>query len=59
MIAYAEDILNGLHYIHGEGVIHADMKVENILKQSSEVVEEYPIAKICDFGLSKKMDGNG
>ena len=35
------------------------MKVENILKQSSEIVEEYPIAKICDFGLSKKMDGNG
>ena len=35
------------------------MKVENILKQSSEVVEEYPVAKICDFGLSKKHDANG
>ena len=59
MISYAEDVLQGLHYVHGEGVIHADIKLENVLKQSSDVEEEYAIAKICDFGLSRKMDGNG
>lgn len=33
--------------------------MENILKQSAEVVEEYDVAKICDFGLSGKMGSDG
>jgi len=59
LISYAEDILTGLAYVHSEGIIHADMKLENVLKQSAEVKEEYPLMKLCDFGLSKKMDGQG
>ena len=37
-------------------MVHADIKLENILKQSPDVVEEYDIAKICDFGLSGKIN---
>ena len=40
-------------------MIHADIKLENVLKQTPIVSEEYPVAKICDFGLSSKMDANG
>lgn len=51
--------MNGLHHVHREGIVHADIKLENILKQSPEVVEEYDVAKLCDFGLSGKVDGDG
>ena len=37
-------------------MVHADIKLENILKQSAEVSEEYDIAKLCDFGLSGKLN---
>lgn len=29
------------------------------MKQSAEVEEEYAIAKLCDFGLSAPLDGEG
>lgn len=58
-MSYTEDILEGLKYVHNSGVIHADMKLENILQSSPEVEEEYNMAKLCDFGLSHKMDGQG
>lgn len=56
LLSFAEDVLQGLKYVHQQGVVHADIKLENILKQSSEVEEEYDIAKICDFGLSGKVN---
>jgi len=33
--AYALDILEGLRYIHNSGVIHDDVKLENLLMESS------------------------
>jgi serine/threonine protein kinase len=59
LLAYAEDVLQGLKYVHQSGVVHADIKLENILKQSAEVEEEFDIVKLCDFGLSNKMDSSG
>jgi serine/threonine-protein kinase len=40
-------VCNGLEYIHQHGIVHADMKPENILISSTGVV------KIADFGLSQ------
>lgn len=31
LISYAQDILEGLKYIHNSNVIHDDIKLENIL----------------------------
>ena len=55
---WAENTLDALKYIHSLGVIHADLKLENILIQTSEYEDEYPITKLCDFGLSHIIDHN-
>jgi serine/threonine protein kinase len=54
--AYAEEILEGIRYIHNEGIIHDDIKLENILMQTPEYKEEFLQAKICDFGFSQTID---
>jgi serine/threonine protein kinase len=44
-ISIVNHILEGLNYLHTQGVIHGDIKPENILLKSG-------VAKITDFGLS-------
>ena len=45
--------------MHNQGIIHADIKLENILQSEAIVPEELPISKLCDFGLSHKMNNDG
>ncbi|QPG76814.1 hypothetical protein FOA43_004208 [Brettanomyces nanus] len=41
-------VLEGLTYIHSKGILHRDMKADNLL------LETDGICKISDFGISKK-----
>jgi serine/threonine protein kinase len=45
---YLNQIINGLDYIHSQGIIHRDLKTSNILLAKKNSV------KIADFGLSKR-----
>jgi serine/threonine protein kinase len=45
----SQDIASGLSSLHGCGVIHADLKPENVLIME---IEDRPVAKICDFGFA-------
>lgn len=46
---YVKQTLNGLNYLHEQGVIHRDIKAANILLDSNNVV------KLADFGVSTKV----
>lgn len=49
---YCKDILSGLRYMHSQGVVHGDVKLENCLitnKTSSGKVV------LCDFGMSLRF----
>ena len=56
--AYMIDILEGLDYIHSSGLIHCDIKLENILAHSIPG-ETIPLLKLCDFGLVQIADEEG
>ena len=46
---HLKQILAGVHYLHSMGVVHRDLKLENILLKRTE--DSYDV-KIADFGLS-------
>ncbi len=48
-----QDVLNGISYLHKNGIIHRDIKPANILIKKTI---EGPVAKITDFGISKLTD---
>ena len=44
-----KQIIEGLRYIHKKNIIHRDIKLDNILIDTTNTV------KICDFGVSRKI----
>ncbi|XP_058228404.1 mitogen-activated protein kinase kinase kinase 20-like [Rhododendron vialii] len=48
---YTRSVLRGLCYIHKNGFVHCDVKLQNILLCSGN---QNDVAKIADFGLAKR-----
>ncbi|KAI8622258.1 kinase-like domain-containing protein [Chytriomyces sp. MP71] len=46
-ITIAMDVAKAMAYLHSRGIIHRDLKSENLL------VTEYKRIKVCDFGFSR------
>lgn len=47
VVQYVAEIVQGLHYLHSTGVVHRDMKPDNLL------IDHHGHLKLTDFGLSK------
>lgn len=52
IIYWMRQVSDGLAYLHQHGVVHKDIKAENIL------ITEQLIAKIADFGIAKDTGGS-
>lgn len=56
----AKDIMyqaiKGLHYLHRLNIVHRDIKPQDILLVFTDVNKSEVSVKICDFGLSIKLD---
>ena len=52
IIKIFKQLLNGVNYIHSKGVIHRDIKTDNLL------LDENNNIKITDFGISALYKGN-
>ncbi|GAX73135.1 hypothetical protein CEUSTIGMA_g588.t1 [Chlamydomonas eustigma] len=50
------DISCGMAHIHSKGIIHGDLKPENVLAKVDEECQNRLIYKITDFGLAKTLD---
>eukprot|EP01017_Pseudomicrothorax_dubius_P025113 TRINITY_DN2680_c0_g1_i7.p1 TRINITY_DN2680_c0_g1~~TRINITY_DN2680_c0_g1_i7.p1 ORF type:complete len:188 (+),score=21.06 TRINITY_DN2680_c0_g1_i7:94-657(+) len=55
MKSFLFDILEGLEYVHSNGIIHCDIKLENLLRHKTDD-DAIGLMKISDFGLSHKVD---
>lgn len=51
-------VVCGLQYIHSHGIIHHDLKAQNILVTPNPNGNGH-LLKICDFGCSEFVDENG
>ena len=49
---YIKDALSGIFYIHSMGIVHNDLKPENLLLENSSPSAE---VKIIDFGIARKL----
>jgi len=48
--------LDGLHYLHGEGIVHRDVSPENLMVADAS---GRPLVKIIDLGVAKRPDEEG
>lgn len=46
-------VSDALLFLHRAGIVHGDLKNENVLVAASKAGEKWPNLKICDFGAAK------
>jgi len=52
------DVVSGMQYLHGLGLVHGDLKPANVLLKSTVTDSRGFIVKLTDFGLARMLDLN-
>jgi serine/threonine protein kinase len=52
--ALVAQVCTALHYLHHKGIVHRDIKLENLLRGTNEPLHLTNV-KVCDFGLSAML----
>lgn len=55
---YVWDIVQATLYVHGRGLVHRDISLENVLLERSPQ-RDTPVARLIDFGLAVRSPGTG
>ena len=58
LVRWSYDVAKGMQYLSENFIIHGDLAARNILLGESPLNDGYPVAKVADFGLSKKLCGD-
>ena len=58
IVKWAYDVANGMEYLAQKQIMHGDLAARNILLDKDPLKSGYPVAKVADFGLSKKFYSN-
>ncbi|EGV64469.1 hypothetical protein PSN45_004780 [Yamadazyma tenuis] len=53
VINFTRQIVKGVQYLHNSGIVHGDIKLENILVDKTKEAEDDWQMIICDFGMSR------
>eukprot|EP01038_Epipyxis_sp_PR26KG_P014784 gene14784-19868_t len=51
-----KQLLCGLHYLHSNGIVHRDLKLDNIIVTDIDFSNNLITVKLADFGLAKMVD---
>eukprot|EP00747_Dinoflagellata_sp_TGD_P209275 gnl/TRDRNA2_/TRDRNA2_82669_c0_seq1.p1 gnl/TRDRNA2_/TRDRNA2_82669_c0~~gnl/TRDRNA2_/TRDRNA2_82669_c0_seq1.p1 ORF type:complete len:694 (-),score=91.94 gnl/TRDRNA2_/TRDRNA2_82669_c0_seq1:28-2058(-) len=55
LLRVIHEVLQALHHIHGRGIVHRDVKPDNMLLGGPDGT----VSKLCDFGLAAALPASG
>ena len=58
LLKWAYDVAKGMNYLSENRIMHGDLAARNILLDENPLQQGSPVAKVADFGLSKKFYDN-
>lgn len=58
LISWAYDVAKGMEYLSSNKIMHGDLAARNVLLDDNPLGNGFSVAKVADFGLSKKFYDN-